>query len=75
MDARYDTRDAIELAAITQILSSLPADHPARIAYADHESTIALTRLVGRDDLVELLKEAFLEGYRRLLNQSSTFRP
>lgn len=47
MDPRCDTRDPEEHAAIAAILAELPADHPARIAYAGQEDTIRLTHLVG----------------------------
>jgi hypothetical protein len=76
MDPRYDTRDAAEHAAVAAILAELPADHPACVAYAEHVDTIQLTHLVGRMDLADRLKEAYLDGYRQLLKRSAShFRP
>ena len=70
-------RDAEECAAITAALKALPADHPARQAYAEGADTIRLTHLVADDpELVEALKNAFLAGYRRLLGRTGRhFRP
>ena len=76
MDPAYDIRDPDEHAAVAAILVELPPDHPARAAYAEHESTIALSRLAAdRLDVAERLKEAYLEGYRRLLARQGHFRP
>jgi len=36
MDARYDTRDLEEHAAIAAVLEELPADNPARLAGYRH---------------------------------------
>lgn len=72
-----DMRDPEEHAALAAALETLPADHPARAAYADGADTISLTHLVAdRPELVEALKEAFLAGYRRMLERSAGhFRP
>ena len=51
------------------------SEHPARVAYADHEDTIRLTHLVGRRDLAERLTQAFLDGYNRMLRRQAHFRP
>ncbi len=77
MDPCYDTRDAVEHAAVRAILAELPADHPAQLAYREHATTIALTHLVAdRHKLVESLKGAFLEGYRRMWDRvGGHFRP
>jgi len=76
MDPRFDIGDADEHTAVAAILAELPADHPARAAYADHECTIALSRLTAdRMDVAERLKEAYLDGYRRLLHGQGHFRP
>ena len=76
MDTAFDTRDAEEHAAIAAILAELPPEHPACIAYfLDHEDTIRLTHLVCREDLVDRLTQAWLDGYNRMLRRTSHFRP
>lgn len=73
---QYDTRDAEEHAAIAAILAELPVDHPAHLAYRDHEDTRRLTHLADRQDLAERLTLAFLDGYNRLLRRAGRhFRP
>ncbi len=67
---RYDKRDAEDHAAIVAILAELPEDHPAQIAYSDHDDTIRLTHLVAdRPELSAALKEVFLDGYHRSLQR------
>jgi hypothetical protein len=56
-------RDDEQRAAIGAILSELPDNHPARAAYRDGADAIALTYLVGREDLVEKLSQAWLDWY------------
>ena len=77
MSGRYDLRDADEQAAVAALLDALPPEHAARGAFDGVLDTIALTHLVAdRPELVERLKEAFLAGYRRMLERSgSYFRP
>jgi hypothetical protein len=76
MDLQYDTRDTEEHATVAAILSQLPADHPAQLAYREHEATIGLTHLVGLQDLVEQLTQAYLDGYNRMLRRTGAhFRP
>jgi hypothetical protein len=56
-------RDGGQQAAISAILSELPENHPAREAYRGGADAIALTHLVGREDLAEKLSQAWLEWY------------
>ena len=73
---QYDTRDAQEHADVAAVLTALPPEHPAHEAYARGVGTLELTHLVAdRVELVDGLKEAFLAGYRRLLDGSGGFRP
>jgi len=75
MGARHDTRDPQEHADVSALLGVLPV-HPAREAYARGTGTLELTHLVAdRPELIEELKEAWLGGYRRLLERSRGFRP
>jgi len=67
--------DEQERAEVRRILGELPADHPAVKAFQEDADTIRLTYLVGRDDLVEKLKRAYLDGFGRLMRSSSSFRP
>lgn len=70
-----DIRDQHEHSDVAAILAGLPADHPARAAYAEAADTIRLTHLVPAE-MVPGLKEAFLAGYRRMLQrQGNYFRP
>ncbi len=72
----FDARDPDEHAAVAAVLADLPTDHPARAAYAEHECTIALSRLAAdRMEVAERLKEAYLEGYRRMLQKQRHYRP
>lgn len=76
MDARYDTRDEIEVGEVSDILDYLPEDHAARVAFARGADTIALTHLVADMVIVDRLKEAWLAGYRRMLERAGGhFRP
>lgn len=71
-----DYRDEIEHAKVAAILAALPEDHLARIAYREHETTIALAHLVAdRPGLVERFKTAYLEGWGRIMDRCRGFRP
>jgi hypothetical protein len=76
-----DYRDEIEHAEVARILSGLPENHPARIAYAagarEAADSISLTHLVAdHRDLVGALVEANLAAYWRTRDrQGGHFRP
>jgi hypothetical protein len=76
-----DYRDEEEHADVARILSELPADHPARVAYSagarEASDSIALARLVvERRNIVQALVEANMAAYRRMLaRQGGYFRP
>lgn len=70
MPRPFETRDDEARAAIQAILEELPHDHPAREAHKAGADAIKLTYLVGREDLVEKLNQAWLDWYaRKLLRQ------
>jgi hypothetical protein len=79
VEKAQDRRDPEEHDAVAAASAGLPADHPAREAYASGADTIALTHVVGATsytEVVEALKAAYLEGYRRQLRRGgSSFRP
>lgn len=70
---RADYRGEEEHAeVVARILSALPADHPARVAYVsgarETADFISLTWLVAeRRDIVQALVEANMAAYRRML--------
>jgi len=76
-----DYRDELEHAEGVRILSELPAEHPARVAYAtgarEAPDSISLSWLVaGRRDIVQALTAANLAAWRRTLaRQGGYFRP
>jgi hypothetical protein len=78
---RADYRDEIEHAEVARILSELPVEHPARIAYAtgarEAADSISLSWLVAdRGDMVRALTDANTAAYRRTLaRQGGYFRP
>lgn len=78
---RADYRDELEHAEVARVLSELPAEHPARVAYVtgarEAADSISLAHLVGdRADLAEALTEANLASWRRTLaRQGGYFRP
>jgi hypothetical protein len=78
---RADYRDEEEHAEVARILSELPAEHPARIAYMtgarEASDSISLSWLVAEQlDIVRALTEANLAAYRRMLaRQGGYFRP
>lgn len=82
-ERRYpaDYRDEIEHAEVAKILSVLPVEHPARVAYAtgarEASDSISLSWFVAdRRDVVQALTEANLAAYRRTLaRQGGYFRP
>lgn len=60
---RADYRDELEHAEVARILSELPAEHPARVAYStgarEAADSISLSHLVAdRHDMVQALTEA-----------------
>lgn len=74
MPRPLEAHDAEERAAIQTILGELPEDHPAREAYKAGADAIQLTYLVGRDDLVEKLNQAWLDWYARRLRRQGARR-
>jgi hypothetical protein len=74
MPRPLEAHDAEERAAIQAILGELPEDHPAREAYKAGADAIQLTYLVGRDDLVEKLNQAWLDWYARRLRRQGAPR-
>jgi len=63
-------RDDVQRATFKAILSELPEDHPARVAYRAGADPIELMNLVEREDLAEKLNQAWLDWYStRLLLQ------
>jgi hypothetical protein len=71
MPRPFETRDDEARAAIQAIIDELPEGHPARDAYKAGADLIALTYLVGREDLAEKLNQAWLEWYARRLRRRS----
>jgi hypothetical protein len=74
LDRRHlaDYRDEIEHSEVARILSELPAEHPARVAYStgarEAADSISPSWLVAdRRDLVQALVEANLAAWRRTL--------
>ena len=78
---RADYRDEVEHTEVACIPSELPAEHPARVAYAtgvrEASDSISLTWLVAdRRDMVRALTEANMAAWRRtLVRQGGYFRP
>lgn len=78
---RADYGDEIEHAEVARILSELPAEHPARVAYAtgarEAADSIRPSHLVAdRRDMVQALTEANMAAWRRTLTrQGGYFRP
>jgi len=78
---RADYRDEIEHAEVARILSELPAEHPARVAYTtgarEASDADSLTWLVADSrDLVQALVDANMAAWRRTLaRQGGYFRP
>ena len=69
MPRAVEGHDDEERAAIQAIVEELPEDHPAREAYKAGADAIRLTYLVGREDLVEKLMQAWLDWYARMLRR------
>jgi hypothetical protein len=69
MPRPFEARDEQERAAIRAIVEQLPEDHPAREAYEAGADAIELTNLVGREDLVEKLTQAWFDWYARMLQR------
>jgi hypothetical protein len=72
---KSDAHDEQERAEIRVILSELPEDHPAWAAHAAGADAIKLIHIVGRNELVEKLTQAWLDGYGRMLRRQAHFRP
>ena len=78
---RADYRDEQEHAEVARILSELPAEHPARVAYSTGarkaSDSVSLTWLVAdRRDIVQALVDANMAAWRRTLSrQGGYFRP
>lgn len=76
-----DYRDELEHAEVARILSELPAEHPARVAYAtgarEASDSISLSWLIAdRRDMVQALVDVNMAAYRRTLaRQGEYFRP
>ena len=67
--ARPEAHDDEARATIRAIVEELPEDHPARAAYRAGADAIALTHLVGREDLAEKLSDAWQDWYARRLRR------
>jgi len=77
---RADYRDEQEDTEVARIVSELPAEHPARVAYAtgarEAADSIPLTLLVVDRRVVRALTEANLAAWgRTLTRQGGYFRP
>jgi hypothetical protein len=76
-----DYRDDIEHAEVARVLSELPAEHPARVAYlsgaCEASDSISLSWLVAeRRDIVQALVEANMAAWRRTMTRhGGYFRP
>jgi len=71
---RADYRDEQEHAEVARILSALPEQHPARIAYTagarEASDSISLTWLVAdRRDIVQALVDANMAAWHRTLER------
>ena len=76
MTKLLDAHDDVERSEVLEILKQLPEDHRARIAHREGVDAIALTHLVDkRQDLIDRLTQAWLDGYGRMLRRSRNFRP
>ena len=71
MPTGFDDRRRDQRAAIREILSELPSDHPALAAYAAGADALVLMRLVGREELMEKLQAIWLEWYASRLRLQS----
>ena len=70
MPRPFQARDE-QRAAIQSIIEDLPQDHPAREAFNAGADAIELTYLVGQEDLVERLTQAWFDWYGRRLRRRS----
>ena len=75
-----DYRDDIEHEQVAAVLSQLPEDHPARLAYyngaREGSDSIQLSRLLGdRPELAKRLVDAHLAHSNRIWERSGHFRP
>jgi hypothetical protein len=76
MNKPFDAHDDQERRQIAEILQELPEDHRARAALREGADAIALTHLVDkRQDLIDRLTQAWLDGYGRMLRRSGGFKP
>jgi hypothetical protein len=70
MPRPFQARDE-QRVAIQSIIEDLPQDHPAREAFNAGADAIELTYLVGQEDLVERLTQAWFDWYGRRLRRRS----
>ena len=64
-------RDEQANAEVAAILGELPADHPARVAFAEGKDTIALTHLLAdRMDVVKRLMDSYWSRHDRVFNSA-----
>ena len=71
----FDAHDDEERREILEILRELPEHHRAWLAHREGADAIALMHLVdGRQDLIDRLKQVWLDGYGRLLRRTASFR-
>jgi hypothetical protein len=71
----FDPHDDQERSAILEILKELPEDHRAWQTQREGADPITLTHLVDkRQDLIDRLTQAWLDGYGRILRRSGVFR-
>jgi hypothetical protein len=72
----FDAHDDQERSEIVEILRVLPEDHRAWRAHREGADAIALTHRVDkRQDLIDRLTQAWLDGYNRMLRRSGQFSP
>ena len=72
----FDAHDDRERREILEVLKELPENHRAWRAHTEGADAIALTHLVDkREDLIERLTQAWLDGYGRMLRRAGGFRP
>jgi hypothetical protein len=71
-DKPFDARDDLDRSEILEILKELPEDNRARVAHREGANAIALTHLEDkRQDLIDRLTGAWLDGYNRMLRRTS----
>lgn len=65
-DIYHDERQRAE---VGEILSRLPTDHPARVAFGLGQGPIAISHLLSDKALVHRVTVAFLDGLNRSLRR------